>query len=141
MSKRIYLAGGISGLTLEEQNGWRMRFEDFAVNCDLLDKITIFNPVSHIEELNPNRMDERQAMEYDLSMLRESDLVIMNFNNPSSIGTACELGIAYEKRIPVLGINIDNKELHEWQQLMCHKIFTNWDSMITYFINHYYNEW
>ena len=141
MSKYIYLAGGISGLSLEEQNGWRTRFENFAVNCDLFNKVSIFNPVSHIEELNPDKMDERQAMEYDLSMLRRSDLVIMNFNNPGSIGTACELGIAYEKRIPVLGINIDNKELHEWQQLMCHKIFTNWDSMIIYFINHYYNEW
>lgn len=141
--KRVYLAGAISGLSLEEQNGWRMKFINFIKDTDMYHKLTIFNPVDHISdfESSPFYMDERQAMDYDLSVLRKSDLVIMNFNNPNSIGTACELGIAYEKRIPILGLNEDKLELHPWQAMMCSKIFTEWDWMISYFIEHYYNEW
>lgn len=139
-NKYVYLAGAISGLSIEEHNGWRLQFEEFIENAELFNVIA-FNPVSHIEELHPEHMDERQAMDYDLTMLRKADLVIMNFNNPGSIGTACELGIAYEKRIPVLGLNLDRQELHPWQSMICHKIFTDWNSMIEYFIKHFYNEW
>ena len=138
---RIYLCGGITGLSLEEQCNWRDKFQQFIKDIDMSGKVTVFNPVDHISELSPYKMDDKQAMDYDLSMLRKSDLVIVNFNNPNSIGTACELGIIYEKRIPVLGLNEKKLELHPWQVLICSKIFTEWDWMINYFIEHYYNEW
>ena len=137
----IYLAGGITGLSIEEHSSWRINFQQFLEDINVTNKVTAFNPVDHIEDLHPNKMDEKQAMDYDLTMLRKSDLVIMNFNNPNSIGTACELGIAYEKRIPVLGLNLNGVELHSWQSMMCHKIFTDWGDMIEYFIKHFYNEW
>lgn len=137
----IYLAGGITGLSIEEQTAWRIKFQQLLEDIGITNKVTAFNPVDHIEDLHPNKMDEKQAMDYDLTMLRKSDLVIMNFNNPNSIGTACELGIAYEKRIPILGLNLNKVELHPWQKLICHKIFTEWDDMVEYFIKHFYNEW
>ena len=137
----VYLAGGIAGLSIEEHNGWRIQFEELISNADMWDKVSVFNPVSHIEDLHPDRMDEKQAMDYDLNMLRRSDLIIMNFNNPNSIGTACELGIAYDRRIPILGLNLEKYELHPWPCMMCHKIFTDWNSMVEYFIKHFYNEW
>lgn len=137
----VYLAGGISGLSIEEQNGWRIEFEDLIEKADMWDKVIVFNPVSHIEDLHPNRMDDKQAMDYDLYNLRKADLIIMNFNNPYSIGTACELGIAYEKRIPVLGLNLERQDIHPWQGMIPHKIFTDMNSMFEYFIKHFYNEW
>lgn len=138
--KRIYLAGGISGLSIEEHNSWRLNFQELLNKADIY-WVNAFNPVDHIEEINPDRMGEREAMDYDLMMLRDSDLVVMNFNNPLSIGTACELGIAYENRIPVLGLNLENKELHPWQECICTKVFNSWSSFIGYFINHYASEW
>lgn len=137
----VYLAGGISGLSIEEHNSWRLDFQKFIWDAGIANYISIFNPVDHIEDLHPNRMNNKQAMDYDLGMLRKADLVIMNFNNPNSIGTACELGISYEKRIPVLGLNLSKYELHPWQCMICEKIFTDWESMIDYFIKHYANEW
>lgn len=139
--KRVFLSGGITGLSISEQNNWRTKIQSLISDIGIDNKITIFNPVDHIEDLHPNRMDKKQAMDYDLYMLRKSDLVIMNFNNPNSIGTACELGVAYEKRIPILGVNLNKAELHPWQSLICEKIFTEWDWMIEYFIKHYVNEW
>ena len=142
MSKhRIYLAGGITGLSLEEHNGWRVKFQELMNDVDIHGKVLVFNPVNHIEELNPDRMNEQQAMDYDLNMLRKSDLVIVNFNCPSSIGTACELGIAYDKKIPIIGLNEQANEIHPWEANMVDKIFYYWSNMIAYFINHYYNEW
>lgn len=138
---RIYLCGGISNMSIEEHNGWRLKFEEFIENADLYDKVTVFNPVSHISELSPFKMDDKQAMDYDLHMLRNSDLIIANFNNPKSIGSACELGIAYEKRIPILGLNEQRLELHPWICMMSSYIFTEWEWMINYFVEHYYNEW
>ena len=117
-----------------------MKFQEFLNDADLYN-IIAFNPVNHIEELNPYKMNEKQAMDYDLNMLRNSDLVIVNLNNPKSIGTACELTLAYEKRIPILGLNEDGQEIHPWVENFCSKIFDNWEAMITYFIEHYVNEW
>lgn len=137
----VYLSGGITGLSIEEHDEWRYRFQKMIADLEVLNKVRVFNPVDHIEELAPDRMDEKQAMDYDLNMLRKSDLVIMNFNNPASIGTTCEMGIAYEKRIPIIGLNEIKYSLHPWQELMCSKIFTEWDWMIDYFVKHYLNEW
>ena len=53
-------------------------------------------------------------MEFDLNALRNSNLVIVNFNDPVSLGTCAELAIAYEMKIPIIGVNSDNKELHPW---------------------------
>jgi nucleoside 2-deoxyribosyltransferase len=53
-------------------------------------------------------------MEFDLNALRHSDLVIVNFNDPKSLGTCAELAIAKELHIPVIGINKDKYDLHPW---------------------------
>ena len=137
---RVYLAGGITNLSINEHNSWRIDFQKFLDGANLYN-ISSFNPVDHMEEINPNKMNEKQAMDYDLSMLRESDIVIVNFNDPKSIGTACELALAYEKRIPILGFNEGKKEIHPWLEHFCSKIFNDWLSLLTYFVEHYANEW
>lgn len=138
---KIFLSGGITGLNLSEQNDWRDTFITFLDEIGVGYKIKAFNPVAHIEELAPDRMNDRQGMDYNLWNLRNSDLVVMNFNNPFSIGTACEMGIAYENRIPILGLNLNKLDLHTWQKTMCSKIFTEWEWFIDYFVKHYVNEW
>ena len=76
-------------------------------------------------------------MEFDLYKVRNSDLIIVNFNDPNSLGTMAELAIAYEKRIPIIGLNEDRNELHSWQIEMCARIFDNIGDMIMYVKDYY----
>jgi hypothetical protein len=54
-----------------------------------------------------------------------------------SLGTMAELAIAYEKGIPVIGLNEKEQQLHPWQYCMTSKVFTNMDDMLDY-IKRYY---
>lgn len=136
--KTFYLSGGMTGLTLEESNTWRVKIQELFSECY---HINIFNPNNHWTFDNPN-IDEKEAMEYDLHRLRHSDLVVVNFNAPQSLGTMSEIAIAYELRIPVIGLHTygDNFDLHPWQVYMCQKIFSNVDDLYEYLLCHYVYE-
>ena len=135
MGKVFYLSGGMSNLTYEESNGWRETLERYFAE-DI--HIHLFNPNNHWKLNNPN-IDEKEAMEYDLHRLRHSDLVICSFNDPTSLGTMAELAIAYEFKIPIIGLHTegDNFDLHPWQVYMCQKIFSNIGDLYEYVLSHY----
>ena len=76
-------------------------------------------------------------MEFDLHKVRGSDLIIVNFNDVYSLGTMAEIAIAYERKIPIIGINLKNQDLHPWQIEMTNRIFTDIDKMIDY-VKEYY---
>lgn len=129
----IYLAGGMSGLSFADQYTWRQDvkdrlngvYETFRVNC--------INPVDYYNFEEPKIYDEElEAMQFDLYKLKHSDLVIVNFNRPESLGTMSEIATAYELRIPVIGLKSESTKLHPWQEYMCAKIFTDFDTMINY---------
>lgn len=113
---RIYLSGGMGSLDLEEQSKWRKQ----VINAILFGdyhwekKPIFFNPVDYYNFTDVRYKSEREVVEFDLNALRHSDLVIVNFNDPKSLGTCAELAIAYEMRIPIIGINKDKAELHPW---------------------------
>lgn len=96
-----------------------------------------FNPMNY---LTLDRSDV--IMNYDLWRLRNSDLVIVNFNDPKSIGTACEIAVAYELRIPIMAyipwepekIMLD---LHPWLLNMCSKTFRCLDTLYQYVAERY----
>lgn len=112
---RIYLSGGMGNLNFEEQSKWRQQVIDaITYNYDCERKPIFFNPVKYYNFEEVRHRSEREIMEFDLNALRNSDLVIVNFNDPSSLGTCAELAIAKELHIPVIGINISNQELHPW---------------------------
>ena len=60
-----------------------------------------------------------------------------NFNDNWSLGTMSEIAIAYDRGIPVIGLNVDNQELHSWQVCMCERIFNNIDEMVDYIEDFY----
>lgn len=130
----IYLAGAMSGLSFEEQNNWRKvvknklenTYSEYHVNC--------INPVDYYNfEDSPKRYDtELEIMQFDLYKLKHSDLVIVNFNKPESLGTMAEIATAYELRIPIIGLKSELTKLHPWQECMCSKIFTDFQAMINY---------
>ena len=113
---RIYLSGGMGSLDLEQQSKWRKQIINAILFGDYNweKKPIFFNPVDYYNFTDIKYKSEREVIEFDLNALRHSDLVIVNFNDPKSLGTCAELAIAYEMRIPIIGINKDKHELHPW---------------------------
>lgn len=137
----IYLSGGMGNLSFEEQVGWRNEFKD-----TLLEKAKeygsvfnplFFNPPYYYSTLSKNHKSEREAMEYDLFRLRESNVVVVNFNQPNSIGTAMELILAKELHIPVIGLNKDHLTLHPWLQECCTRICDTMNEVVTHVYEYY----
>ena len=79
----------------------------------------------------------REIMELDLHKLRNSNLVIVNFNDMYSLGSMSELAIAYDRRIPIIGLDVNKQELHPWQIEMCNRIFDDMDEMLDYVEDYY----
>ena len=138
---RIYLSGGMGNLSFEEQSKWRKQIIDAIKfgDYDYEKKPIFFNPVDYYNFKEARHRSEREVMQFDLNGLRNSDLVIVNFNNPKSIGTAAELAIAYDMKIPIIGINKDNQELHPWlvefTSRMCDDIREAVEHIVEFYLN------
>ena len=138
---RVYLSGGMGNLSFEEQSKWRMQIVNAIKygEYDYEKKVAFFNPVNYYNFQEVRHKSEREAMEFDLYNLRNSDLVIVNFNDHKSIGTACELILAKELHIPVIGINKDNQELHPWlvecTTRMCSSIREAVEHVVEFYLN------
>lgn len=137
----VYLSGGMSNLSFEEQNKWRQQVKDAILysDYDLKKNPVFFNPVDYFNFEIKEHKSEKEPFEYDLYQLRNSDLVVVNFNEPSSIGTAMELMLAYELRIPVIGLNKDGVELHPWLEQCCMRICTNMRELCDYVVKFFLN--
>ena len=131
---RIYLAGGMSGLSWEEQTAWRLFIYDemlaFSDNYDV--DVEVTDPTDYYNFKEPKHKSEREVRNFDLYKLKRSNLIIVNFNAPNSIGTAQELAVAYEHKIPIIGLNEKNCELHPWLVECCERIFDDIDELIEY---------
>lgn len=98
-----------------------------------------FNPVDYYNSKETRYDNYREIMEFDLNALRNSDLVIVNFNDPNSLGTCAELAIAYEMKIPIIGINKEDKELHPWLVCFTNKMFKDLREAVEYVVEFYLN--
>ena len=142
MTEILYLSGGMSGLTVEESNGWRIKVKQDLFAFILNGTLKVFNPMdSYIH--SEYRMNEKEAMQYDLNILRKSSYILVYFNDIKSLGTAMEIAIAHELKIPIIGV-FDNKEnynaldtLHPWVYNMCDVVLDSLDDAIRYIKNNY----
>lgn len=131
---KVFLSGGMANLSMEEQQGWREY-----VNDNLEDDFDVFDPTINFNYNKPYD-NERQVMNYDLWHLRHSDIVIVNFNCPSSIGSACELMLAYELRKPIIGLNVHHNEVYSWLLEFCDVVFDDIDDLTFYVREKYIEE-
>lgn len=139
-SVKIYLSGGMGNLSFEEQSKWRKQIiNEIEINCHCRKKPIFFNPVDYYNFTEVRYKSEREVMEFDLNALRHSDLVIVNFNDPKSIGTCAELAIAKELHIPVIGINKDGRALHPWlvefTTRMCNDVREAVEYVVEFYLN------
>ena len=143
--KIFYLCGGM-GLfgkeRFDEANDWRIYFKDeFKSVTD--GKVQCCNPNDHFNFLNTHEYSSQlEIMELDLYKVRNSDAVIVNFNDPKSIRSACEMTVAHELRIPIIGLceNVEMDNLHPWLKGMCNRIFKNREELVLYILKHYVND-
>ena len=137
----IYLSGGMQKFgkdNFEEGNKWRKYCKNAleTSECDYKVKVCNPNDLFNFKD-EPQHKTEREVMNLDIHKLRQSDLVIVNFNDKWSLGTMSEIAIAYDRRIPVIGLDIDNQELHPWEVCMCERIFDDIDEMLDYIQDFY----
>ena len=130
---KIYLVGAMTGLTWEEQNEWREEI------IDKLNDFKCINPCNYYNFEQIVHDSELEVMRFDLRLLKRCDLIIAKIDT-DSIGTTMEIAIAYDENIPIIGLNLQNKELHPWIKSSCDKIFNNIDELIDY-VNVFYSEY
>lgn len=137
---KIYLSGSMSGVSLEEQSKWRQKVTN-AINhqYEHEKKALFFNPVNYYNYKERQHKSEKEIMEFDLYNLRNSNLVIVNFNNIWSIGTAMELMLAKEMHIPVIGWNSSGEELHPWLAECTTRLCDNLRETVEHVVNFYLN--
>ena len=137
---KIYLSGSMSDISFEEQSKWRQQIQDaIKFNFDCEKKPIFFNPVNYFNFEEVRYKSQREVMEFDLNGLRHSDLVIVNFNDPTSLGTCAELAVAYEMKIPIIGINKDEKELHPWLIEFTSRMCSSLKEAAEYVVDFYLN--
>ena len=138
---RVYLSGGMGSLSFEEQSKWRKQ----VINAILFGdyhyekKPIFFNPVDYYNFTEVRYRSEREVMEFDLNALRHSDLVIVNFNDPKSIGTAMELMLAKERNTPVIGFGVNGQTVHPWLLESCTRVCDNLREVVEHVVDFYLN--
>lgn len=144
MNQKIFLSGGMTGLSKQEASQWR---QDIIIRSKYYPNLSFINPTDYFVMVSPSQAYEREAMKFDLHHLLKSDIVIVNFNALHSIGTAQEIALAYYNHIPIIGLCEGNKilQLHPWYKEECTKIFEydsdNYyetiDTLLYYITKHY----
>ena len=135
---KIYLAGGMTGLSMQDQNEWRVEIKNELeiYGCDY--RVKCINPVDYYNSFDSRMYDsDLEVMLFDLHKVKTSNLIIMNFNNMNSLGSMAELAIAYDREVPIIGLNESEQMLHPWQYAMCSKVFTDIEDMLDYIKNYY----
>lgn len=136
---KIYLSGGMGNLDWEEQSVWRSKVIEEIKNRDREKSVNFFNPVNYYNFKEKRQKTEYEVMEFDLNALRHSDLILVNFNDPNSLGTCAELAIAYEMKIPIVGVNENGHKLHPWLECFCGRICDNLEEAVSYIVEFYLN--
>lgn len=136
----IYLAGGITGLSMDEASSWRVLARDLFKTFGE-GRFRCFLPTDHYSEFaNTHSVNERAAMNYDLYKLRRSDILLINMNNPKSLGTMAEISLAHELKIPMVAY-IDKEavdKVHPWQECMIDEWFASLGDAVDFIINNYH---
>lgn len=144
---QIYLAGGMQNLSFEEQNQWREKLVakvklkaevQIDCMCDIsIPNVHFINPVQYYNFKDSVHDTEKEIMNFDTRLVRNSDLIVVNANDPHSIGTSMEIAIAHEHNIPILILNEKDEGLHPWWIEMSDKIFKDVDSLYDYIVRFY----
>ena len=119
MSKEltIYLAGKMAGLSKEEMTEWRNMVSDQLYKfADIAGKnIKVVSPCDFYNFESKKQKNEKEVMQYDLSLVRKSDIIIVNtYQLNTSVGSIMEIYEAHRLGIPVIAYGVSYNSLHPW---------------------------
>lgn len=129
---KIYLCGGMSGLSMAEQNSWRESCKEWLLAQECNYNVSVINPCDYFSFFNKRHSSEKEIFNYDLNHVRSSDLLLTYFNVPNSIGSAIEMFLAKELHIPVIGISKSKEEIHPWILECVDRMFDNEKEALEY---------
>lgn len=121
MNKVVYLAGAMSCYFNTEQHDYPKQWREDAKKYakQLYDDITLVSPTDFYEIGKNYHQSETEVMRFDLRMVRESDIVLVNLKDlHSSLGTSDEIIYAFISGKPVIGFIEDKEEvknIHPWK--------------------------
>ncbi len=135
MNRTIYLAGAMFCYFNTEQHDypkqWREGVKQYVEK--IYDDITIVSPTDFYEVGKGHRNTESEVMRFDLRMVRESDIVLVNLKDlHNSLGTSDEILYAFIKGKPVIGFledEVDYENVHPWKIEQIDRIETGKDAM------------
>lgn len=138
---KIYTAGKMGGLTYEQQMLWRSQIEHL-VKKQTDKSVNFIHPPMFYQYGQNYHKSEREAMIWDISQIKDSDIVVVDLNTiADSIGTHIELGIAEAmnefgyKHIHVIGIGEPNTD-HPWIPLTTLRIEPTVEKAAEYIVNY-----
>lgn len=127
---KVFLSGGMSNIPEEDSKKWRRLFKQSKYknisSAFYVKQYSFINPTTLYKPSEPYDLTlEKEAMAYDLFCVKQADVIIVNFNSLSSIGTAQEVMLAYSLNKPIIGMIEEDKydQLHPWYKQECIKIF------------------
>lgn len=139
MKHQIYMAGGITDVEWSKAKEWRDKLSTL-IDEACKGQWYCFDPCDHFNEFG-EVISEAESVRYDLDHLRHSRIMVVSFEHTQrSIGTAIEIGVAYENKIPIIGFNPNKEELHPWYKEICTHICTSFDGLLMFLCDHYLNE-
>lgn len=141
---KIFLSGGMANLSMEEQNGWREEFTAYINTIDYCKTITeehccVINPVAFYNYAEKTYDSLEEVFHFERRHVQSCDLLVVNANDPLSRGTSMEIAFAYDRDIPILILNEDNKRLYEWWEICADRIFDDMKKLQEYVYKYYLN--
>ena len=109
----IYLAGAMTGKTLEEMNKWRKDVtRAIELSPDFRRMVRVVNPVLYYSTADdPQKYDDdKEYIRWEWREAENADVVISACDTKTnSIGTAIETALAFKKNVPIV-LYITNKD-------------------------------
>lgn len=134
---KIYLSGKMTGLNKLEMNSWRQEFaQKIGDDWFAYSKTPhVINPCEFFTD-DPAWAEHKEYVRLELRCARDCDLIVVLVSkDQDSIGTACELTMAYEHGKPALLYNpykIPHEEIHPFVWEMSDRCFEELETMTDY---------
>lgn len=135
MNRCVYMAGAMSCYFNTDKHDYPKQWREDAKKYvkELYDDITLVSPTDFYEIGKNYHKSESEVMRFDLRMVRESDIVLVNLKDlHSSLGTSDEILYAFISGKPVIGFLDDEsevKDVHPWKIEQIDRIETGKNSM------------
>lgn len=135
MHRNIYLAGAMSCYFNTNQHDYPKKWREDAKKYvkKLYDDITLVSPTDYYEIGKNYHQSDTEVMRFDLRMVRESDIVLVNLKDlHTSLGTSDEIIYAFISGKPVIGFLEDESEfknIHPWKLEQIDRIETGEGAM------------